>query len=250
MTFTERIAHRRTWGVWVFLGGLSLVGIMAAVLIFVMHIVTPTELARNIVDGFITLIAFVGGFITARFFADNIDGIVQEMGPIRRRLLVGAILEEAKEGGNMEEFIHPLTQDEVAGASDELNRRKPLEAKGEVGVPVNGRPFEKRDFRQELERWKQHRWFWEVIDDLMTDRPSSAANTERLLAQLVDALRSVEWSSAWIDKEEVVSMTREICPYCDYKKADGHQQGCKVGDALDAALRGEGKESRERQGEK
>jgi hypothetical protein len=73
---------------------------------------------------------------------------------------------------------------------------KPLEAKAEAGEPCSepkgsspggpdhpfpgngpqqdGRPFEARDFREELEKWKQHRWFWEVISDLMASRPAPA----------------------------------------------------------------------------
>jgi Na+-translocating ferredoxin:NAD+ oxidoreductase RnfE subunit len=113
VTFTERIAHRQRWGVWVWIVGFLMVASVCAALIFVVAVTAPPIYVLCIVVGIIALFAYFGGWVSARFFADNIDGIVQEMGPIRRRLLVGAILEEAKDGGNMEEFIHPLTKIEA-----------------------------------------------------------------------------------------------------------------------------------------
>lgn len=114
MTFAERISHRRKWGTWVWIIGFLMVSAVSAALIFVLTVMTtPPVYVVCIVVGIIALFAYFGGWASRGFFADNIDGIVQEMGPIRRRLLVGAILEEAKEGGNMEEFIHPLTKIEA-----------------------------------------------------------------------------------------------------------------------------------------
>lgn len=114
MTFTERIAHRRRWGAWVWVVGFLMVAAVDSALIFVLAVMSPPIHVLCIVVGIIALFSYFGGWVCARFFADNIDGIVQEMGPIRRRLLVGAILEEAKDGGNMEEFIHPLTKIEAS----------------------------------------------------------------------------------------------------------------------------------------
>ncbi len=102
--------------------------------------------------------------------------------------------------------------------------RKPLEAKAEAGELVNGRPFEKRDFRQELEKWKQHRWFWEVIDDLLTARPAPA-----------DALREAL-------EKVTVRMNKVTARWRHTKRVDKTEMDnlCNIQLDADAALRGTG----------
>ena len=75
MTFTERIAHRQRWGVWVWIVGFLMVGAVCAALIFVMAVTAPPIYVLCIIVGIIIGAGFYGHFIFSQIFQEHIQDI-------------------------------------------------------------------------------------------------------------------------------------------------------------------------------
>ena len=98
-TFERRMERRRRWGPVIALTGAALVGAFTYVLVFFALVVAIplTYEQRSIIVSVVfsvVFVAYLGRWFTRGFHVENIDTQISDMGPISKKLLMGAIEEQ------------------------------------------------------------------------------------------------------------------------------------------------------------